>query len=49
MEEIARERIFKCPECGSLVFAGEELATGDDLICPIGCATTLQIVISIKK
>lgn len=33
------ERVFQCPNCGSLVLAG-----GDNVECPIGCDLELEIV-----
>lgn len=33
------ERVFQCPNCGSLV-----LAPGDAVECPIGCDLELQII-----
>ena len=33
------ERVFQCPNCGSLVLAGE-----DNVECPIGCDLELEIV-----
>jgi hypothetical protein len=33
------ERVFQCPNCGSLV-----LAVGDKVECPIGCDLELEII-----
>ena len=38
------ERVFQCPNCGSLV-----LAEVDNVECPIGCDLELEIVDSLGK